>query len=439
MPIRDVLVTLIVVGSLPVCFARPWIGVLMWSWIGYMNPHKLTWGFAYGMPFAYMVAIATLAGIPFAKDRKPIPWTRETYALAALWLVYTLSTFAAMYPDAAWPQWEKVSKILLFTFITLMFFQDRERLRWLFLVIALSIGFYGLKGGVWSILKGGVHAVYGPAGSFLGSNNSVGLALNMTLPFLFYLQKDETRRWLRLLLRVTFWFSIVAILFTYSRGAFLALPVVLGLIFLKGRKNVLLGLLSIVVVLMLFMTFGEYMPGKWWERMATIQTYEEDNSARNRLEAWTVATNVALENPLLGGGFWVLANKATYAKYGYDAGRSAHSIYFAVLGDHGFIALGLFLFLLYGSLWSLYRLRWTAGRQPWGAWVNGPALTLEAAFVAYAIAGAFLTEAYFDLFYHMVSSVVILKVLARREAGAVARETVPTRRPLRRPAQAPGT
>jgi hypothetical protein len=44
---RSLLVALLVFGSLPIIIVRPHVGVLVWSWIGYMNPHRLTWGFAY--------------------------------------------------------------------------------------------------------------------------------------------------------------------------------------------------------------------------------------------------------------------------------------------------------------------------------------------------------------------------------------------------------
>src|SRR5215475_3663731 len=63
MLIRDTLVSAIIFASLPVCFIRPWVGILVWSWIGYMNPHKLTWGFATNMPFGQLVAVATLCGL----------------------------------------------------------------------------------------------------------------------------------------------------------------------------------------------------------------------------------------------------------------------------------------------------------------------------------------------------------------------------------------
>ena len=48
---RDVLLTLFIVGLLPLIFWRPTWGVLAWVWFGLMNPHRLAWGFAMSLPF----------------------------------------------------------------------------------------------------------------------------------------------------------------------------------------------------------------------------------------------------------------------------------------------------------------------------------------------------------------------------------------------------
>jgi O-antigen ligase len=104
--------------------------------------------------------------------------------------------------------------------------------------------------------------------------------------------------------------------------------------------------------------------------------------------------------------------------YGLATARSAHSIYFSILGDHGFIGLVLFLGLIASSLYSLFQLRHTVGRKPGGEWVIAPALMVEASLLVYAVNGAFLTSAYFDLFYHLTSIVVLLRYLGQRSVEA---------------------
>jgi hypothetical protein len=70
---RDIVVTLAVFGSLPFIIKRPWIGILVWSWLGFMNPHRLAWGFATTLPFAMAVAITTILAMLLSKEEKKIP------------------------------------------------------------------------------------------------------------------------------------------------------------------------------------------------------------------------------------------------------------------------------------------------------------------------------------------------------------------------------
>jgi len=191
---RDYVLTAVVFALVPVCFARPWLGILAWYWIGLMNPHRLTWSFAYTMPFALMVGAATLLGALFAKDRRPVPWNRELVLIAVLLAYFTLTTFFSWAPQHAWPQLEKVAKIIFMTFVATMFIYGKDRIRGLLLVIVASIGFYGFKGGIWTILRGGSERVQGPENSFIDGNTFLGLALNMVIPLLVALARDESRR-----------------------------------------------------------------------------------------------------------------------------------------------------------------------------------------------------------------------------------------------------
>jgi probable O-glycosylation ligase (exosortase A-associated) len=425
---RDVVLTLLILGILPVAVVRPWIGILAWVWFGLMNPHMLTWGFARGIPFAQLIAIATLVGVLFNRERKSLPRTPQVFLLAALWLVFVASTTLAIVPDRAWEQLEKVSKILLFVFLSMIYFQDRRRLRYMLLVIALSIGFYGIKGGIFSLGTGGVFKVLGPGSGFFSSNNSIGLALNTILPILFYLAREETHRLLRLTLRVSFWLCAIAVLFTYSRGAFLGLIIVMAILYLRGRRAVI----ALAAAAILYVVAVPYLPERLTSRMASIETHE-DASAQHRLIAWEVAWKVATERPLLGIGFWGLANRLTYAQYGYAQSTSAHSIYFDLLADHGFTGFVVYVSLFGSTLWALYRLRRRAARSPTQAWVVNWSLMLEASLIVYLTNGAFQSAAYADLPFQLMACAVMLRVIATREEAQPAPEAVAARPVVGRP------
>jgi probable O-glycosylation ligase (exosortase A-associated) len=420
--LRDLLLTGGIVASLPVCFARPWIGVLVWTWFGTMTPHKLTWGFAYDYPFAQIIAIATMAGIPFARDRQPLPRTRETYLLLSLWALFTITTVFAMHPDEAWEQWNKVSKILLFTTIGLVFLQDRLRLRYLALVLALSIGFFGLKGGLSALMTGGANRLEAPEGSFIGGNTGLALGLDMALPFLFFLARQESNRWLRRLLWLTFVFSIPAVVFTYSRGGLIGLAAVLLLIAAKHKRQFAAG----AVFVLLMISVLTFAPPQWFERVDTIANYEGDASAMSRLTAWNVAFRFTLDHPLLGGGFFAIGDEAIWMKYsGIKNSAVPHSIWFTALSDHGFPGLILFASLIICCILTLRRLRKGREGRPPATWVVSYSDMLEASIVGYAVAGTFLSATYMDVFYWLVALVIVLDVVAAREMRVAAR-TSPT-------------
>ena len=429
MSARDLVLTLAIFSSIPFCFFRPWVGVLVYSCIGYLNPHRLTWA-ASNYPFAFWASLATIAGLFFTRDRQPMVRTREVWLLGFFWFITLLSTaFAAFYPEEAWGQFNKVSKIILGTGLTLVLFQDVRKLRWLLWVIAGSIGFYGLKGGIWALATGGGDQVLGPAGSFIAGNTEIGLALNMVLPMLLILRRGEKRPWLRHLLLAAFVFTIPAILITYSRGALLGLGAVLLVLAARSRAKVLaITLLAISVPIAL-----QVLPSKWFDKMETIQTYEDDGSAMGRIWAWRLAGRIAAERPLLGAGFQCFT-KETYARYIPEApyaGTDAHNIFYQVLAEHGVTGLVAYVALLLATLLTLWKVKRRTKRIPHARMLYDWAEMIEVSMIAFVVSGYFLSRSYFDLFYHLVTITAVLSVLARRVARG---EAVPG---LEAPAPAP--
>ena len=167
----------------------------------------------------------------------------------------------------------------------------------------------------------------------------------------------------------------------------------------------------IVILFTLPVALG-VMPQKWFDRVGTMGNYQEDESAMARINSWRFATNVALDRPVLGGGFEVFRPEY-FAVYAPDPAISfdAHSIYFEVLGEHGFVGLWLFL-CLGGSVWvSCSRLTRQARGDPDVEEVEHLSRMVQVSMVGYAVGGAFLGLAYFDLYYNLVAMVVISKAL----------------------------
>jgi probable O-glycosylation ligase (exosortase A-associated) len=386
-----------------------------------MNPHRLAYGFAQTMPFAQIVAITTLLGVLLSKEPKQMPWTREMTVLLILVFWMVITTFYSFNTFWAWLQMEKVAKIQLMIFLTPLVINTRQRLHLLVWVIVLSLGFYGVKGGIFTILHGGAYRVQGPYGSFISGNNELALALLMTIPLMRYLQLNEKKRWVRLGLAGAMLLTVLAAIGSQSRGALVG-AVFMGLIFWwKSRHK----FMTAVLVAAAIGAVVQIMPAEWYERMHTIKTYEEDASAQGRINAWWVAWNVATDR-VTGGGFEMFT-EATFRAYAPNPRdkHDVHSIYFEILGEHGFIGLTLWLlFALFAwrtGSWVIKR----AKRDPEKKWAADLAAMGQVSMVAYATAGAFLGLAYFDLYYHILIIIVLTKVLLVKEEKAAGAQSAP--------------
>ena len=415
---RDILVLAIIFGSVPLCFINPYFGILMWNWVAVFNPHRLTYGFAYNFPVAYVVALPTIAGMLFTRKMNRKILTGESVLLLLSWIWFAITIgYASTVPlfsqhiAAGETQLIRVSKVLLVIFLTILLVTTRERLRNLYLVLALSIGVLAIKGAMFGLRTGGENRVWGPPDSFLADNNDLALATNMTLPILFFLAAEEKRRWLRLVLRGAFVCGVFSVLLSYSRGGLLGLVVVLTALILTSRHKLLTAGFAAICALLVF----SYAPGKWMERMGSFYHGEIDASARGRLNAWEFAFVLTQHYPLTGGGFETFTPDL-FERYTPDLSYAGpHSIYFQTLGEQGYVGLGLFLGLL-GSCWlSLWKLSRQAKRIASLRWVRVYAYMLGCSLLAYMVSGAFLPRAYFDYFYTLVATIVVLKIICRRE------------------------
>jgi probable O-glycosylation ligase (exosortase A-associated) len=408
---RDIVLATFVLGALPFVLWRPALGVFLWVWVSVMNPHRLTYGFAYDFAFAQLIAIATLLGLVFSRQPKHLPVTPVTAVLFAMALWMSVTTFFALDTSGSLPMWERVMKIQIMIFVTLALLHTKQHVKVLMWVLAGSVAFYGVKGGLFTFRGGGEYRVWGPWGSFIEDNNSLALATVMTIPLLRYLQLQATRPWMRHALLAAMLLCGLSALGSHSRGALLAICAMLAFMWLKSRAKVTTGIMLAVVVCVAL----SFMPEKWDDRMRSIGNYEQDDSAQGRINAWTMAFNLATDRPL-GGGFQIYTVDvfSRYAPNPTDV-HAAHSIYFQMLGEHGFV--GLFLFLL---LWLLvwrdasWIDRQARGLEGW-QWASDLARMVQVALVGYAVGGAFLNLAYYDVPYNLLVALVVTRTLLGKQ------------------------
>ena len=155
-----------------------------------------------------------------------------------------------------------------------------------------------------------------------------------------------------------------------------------------------------------------------YERAESIQTYQEDTSAQERIQSWGVSWNIAKDRPLTGAGyeFEYAPDESRWLSYANslvpgseNRARAAHSSYFQVLGQHGFVAFGMFVLMLIWSLLSVRKLQKKARARPDTSWIGNYASAIEIGLYGYLIAGAFINVAYFDLLYLYIAMIAILQ------------------------------
>lgn len=417
MPLRGLALLVFVVLSVPVCFFRPFYGIVLWTIIAFLNPQSFTWTALDFFPWATAVAIPTILGMLVFDRRLERLASRELGLLILLWSWFTLTTFVstslpefAHHAPETWERWKFVSKILLMTVCMVPIVSSFQRLRYVILTIGTCFGLFVVKAFPFIIATGGNERIYGPERSMIGDNNDFGLALTMTLPLYFFLAQAESKRWLKWLLWFIFIITIPAIFFTYSRGALVGLAAVFIVMLLQSRRR-----LALVPVLVLGMVVAlSFAPDKWQERMDLTRPETVDASAQSRLSAWAYARALAADYPITGGGFATFTEQL-YQRYwpGEIAGTiGAHSIYFQVLAEHGYVGLGLYLLLILSCFARTWQLRRAARRRNDNE-VAQYAHMFRLSLLAFITSGAFLGRAYFDYFFTIVACMIILDRCAK--------------------------
>ncbi|MDR1853400.1 MAG: putative O-glycosylation ligase, exosortase A system-associated [Azoarcus sp.] len=416
---RDVAVVVLILIGVLWTLRRPWFGVLLWTWVSVMNPHRFCWGFAFDAPMAAVAAGAALVGLLIAHKRQnPFMGAPTTWMLlfacwmsVSWWFGYGMRSSDPIMWDIDYELWKQVIKTFLMIFVTLALLRYRQQILAFVAVAVMSLGLLGVKGGIFTLATLGGNTVWGPPGTFIEDNNDFGLALVTIVPLLVFLlmQTDRARKWLRLGIWLTIALSVLAIFGSQSRGGFLALAAMGVVLWWRSRYKLKLALFFVVLAGIA----TSLMPDKYWEKIDTIAAYETDDSFQNRVRSWKVAVQVA--NHHVTGAGMIYRHPSIFYLWDFseskDRGKpiAPHSIYFQILGNHGYV--GLFLYLMIGvSTWlSASWLRRRARAIPEAKWAADLGSMVQVAMVGFAVGGAALSLAYVDIPFNMMVMVALAR------------------------------
>ncbi len=402
MSLRDLAVLIFVIICIGAAARKAWYGVLSLAIFSYMNPHAYAWGFVRDLPLYQILFIVVAVKTFLSQDRQPIPRDWRIPAFFILWAYFLFTTTQAYMPTLAWEKLWFVSKVYIPFIFTLVLINTREKLYYLIITIAASIGLLAAKGGIFAILHGFSFRIYGPPGTQFEENNAFAIAVIMTIPLLILWMRETTHKHLKRAIMVAIPLCFASAISSWSRGALIATAVLLLLlIWHSKRKYLALPLLA----LGLYLAYVN-LPEEWFQRMYTLETYEQDASAMGRINTWKDGWNHTLKHPFTGAGFegwrWVTR-------------KDWHSSIVEMFSEHGFIAFGIWFSMIIGTLVNLTLLPRKTRDIPGLEWVANYSYMLRASLITYLVGTLFLGLSYWDFLYHLIFISVLVKQFALEE------------------------
>ena len=405
---RDIAILTTVFIGVIWTFRYPYVGILLWTWITLMVPHQLAFGFARTFPINLIVAIVTIGAWIFSKDRK-LPSIDATFILLSLFLIWiTINGFQAVDEQWSWPLWDRTWRIITLAILISIMATNRVRIHALILVMVLSLFYFGVKGGLFTLITGGHFNVVGPPNSTIGDNNQLALAILMIIPLANYLRLQSANPLVRQLLFAAIILCFFSVLGSYSRGGFVALGVMTIIAVLRAKRKWLYPLVAGIVAFYAY----TFMPQSYFSRISTIRDPQADSSFQGRLDAWHVAYAYAKDNFPFGAGFSGPELPQVFNKYEPDkATHAAHSIFFQVLGDNGFVGLAIYLLILVVIFWNSIVIRHKTRKIPELSWIFDLSGMLQLTMVAFCVGGSALSFAYYDVFFIAAALSSTMRVL----------------------------
>lgn len=319
--------------------------LLLLVFIYFFNPEVYIWGIS-ELRIVYILNIV-LIGVVF-KNYKKIEVFGDKYSilitllLASIYLSALLAevdkTVGLAYANLflkLWLFWLLLKNILKIRI------ENIELFYWGSLFSVTSLAIWGVQ----QYSLGNIRLEGFGGGQIVGSNQ-LASAFVWAAPIAYFKILSEKKKKRKIAALICLISIIAGIVCTQSRQAFLAIIFCIFLYLIKSRHKLRL----IAILLILGFISLPFIPRDYFERMETIGSYEEDQSATGRLDMWKAAFRVFNDFQILGVGgrnFYIIA--PNYAKEG-EIVRVTHNTFLQILTEEGILGIALFLSLMFITL-----------------------------------------------------------------------------------------
>ncbi|SEP50546.1 probable O-glycosylation ligase, exosortase A-associated [Rhodospirillales bacterium URHD0017] len=415
--------SLIVLGC-----AAPFVMGLAYIWVDLFRPHDVYPALGQLLPFSLTTAVLTI-GAYLVLDRRDPPRLGLLTALLIVWAGWiTLTTSWALFPASAWSKWDWAFKTILFTTLLPFLFRSRIQMEAALLVILCCIASNVLPFAIKSALSGGG---YGRAlglidnnGVWGGEGSTLGTYAFVCLPLVAYLQRHSllapARGWLRWIYLAAPGIAVIGAFGTFARAALIACFVWAAVAWWQSRRKLRVGITMVVAAVAVVPLMGD----AWLARISTTLEPRQESSANTRLLVWAWTIDLANSHPAGAGFTAYLGNRFVERDLNgqetVEEARAFHSIYFEVLGEHGWIGLAIFLAIFAVFFLDMRRIRRQVRGRPDLEWLGDLARTLSHCMLIFMAGGAFIGVAFQPLQYYLFALAVSASAALHRAAAVPA-------------------
>ena len=271
------------------------------------------------------------------------------------------------------------------------------------LVIAMLIGF-------------GPQVTYkaDPSRTSIGGSydpNDMALLFIVSIPFAVFMLKDARPR-NRALLIAAIALMMIGMVKTGSRGGFVGLIVIAGLILIRSSAQ--FRRYSVAAIAAGILLFALAAPPTYWERINTIVNYEDDYNIKEnvgRLVVWRTGLKMVAAHPLTGVG--ISGFQTAYRTFSNSKVEiSPHNSFLQVAAELGVFGFLLFTAIIFVSIHGARRIRKLARQGKEDAELIWMASAVEVGFIGFVVSAFFLTHAYTAIFCFLAG--ISAALLARR-------------------------
>jgi putative inorganic carbon (hco3(-)) transporter len=407
-----VYVTFIALGT-----QAPFILTLGYVWVDTFSPQLVSYIILNDMPVALIMG-SLAVGAYILLDRRAAPHLRMVTVLQvslAVWV--TLTTTWAMFPGPAWEKWDWAVKTVLFSAFIPFVIRSRVQIEAFLQVYTLSLAANLIPYGMKMLLSGGGYGrdlglVAGNSGMSEGS--TLAAVCVMTIPLYLFLRRHSVlapESWVfRQVYSGLAILAGVTTLATFERTGLVGLVTLWGALLLKGRRKIL----TLTVGLIMAGLAMYIASDAWTSRISTIDDYQTEGSALARILVWRWTLDFARSHPF-GGGFGAyLADHIELPDSSTRFAVAFHSVYFEILGEHGWPGLIMFLGLALCSFVALQKSIRQIRAYPELRWCHDLCSTIQVSLFVLLMCGFFIGIAFQPMFHYLFAISISVAEYARR-------------------------